>query len=535
MKTFDKFAIENNYTEMPKQQTDYLFQLIKSLSKAEKRNFKLYTSKGKNGEEPKFLQLFDILEKQKEYNEADILKKAKNIKSRQLSNLKSHLYKQILKSLRLQQLNNDQEINIREWIDYAKVLYNKGLYKQSLKILEKIKNTALRHQKPVLHYEIIEFEKLIELQYITRSMENRADELTSEASNAAAKITSAGSYSNLALKLYSLYLKVGSVRNKKDMLMISQFFSSHFHPPQNISQCTFYEKLYIYQSYVWYYNIIQDFVKCYKYSKKWVELFRDDPDMIQNQTDLYLKGINNLLVSLHMTRYHSMFKQELDNLTELSTQKEIPLNDNNLLLYNLFKYTHTINYHFLEGTFKEGTKLIPEINNFIEENRQRLDNHRVLVFYYKIASLYFGSGDYRNAIVYLNHILNYRDTSLRGDIHCFSRLLNLVSHFELGHDDLIEYQVKSTYRFLYKMDNLQEVQKEILAFLRRLSRIEPGKLKDEFRKLHEKFVSLENNPFEKRAFYYLDMISWLESKIQDRPVQDIIREKALKDKENAKL
>ncbi len=516
---------------MPKQQTDHLFQLIKSLSKGEKRNFRLYASRKSNGEGVKFLKLFDILERQKKYNEDEILKKAKDIKPRQLSNLKAHLYKQLLRSLRLQQSNNDYEIYIREWIDYAKVLYNKGLYKQSLKILEKTKHTAERHQKPVLQYEIIEFEKLIELQYITRSIENRADELTDEANNVGESIDSARNYSNLALKLYSLYLKVGSVRNKKDMLMVSQFFSSHFHPPRNISQCSFYEKLYIYQAHVWYYNIIQDFVRCYKYSIKWVELFRENPEMIISQTDLYLKGINNLLVSLHMTRYHSLFKKEIDHLMDLPNQENIPLTDNNLLLYNLFKYTHLINYHFLEGTFTEGTQFIPEINSFIEKNKQRLDNHRVLVLYYKIASLYFGSGDYHNAILYLNYILNYKDTSLRGDIHCFSRLLNLVSHYELGNDELVEYQIKSTYRFLYKMDNLQEVQKYILTFLKKLTRIEPHELKNAFKVLYEKLLALENNPFEKRAFYYLDMISWLESKIQDRPVQDVIKEKALKEQE----
>jgi hypothetical protein len=35
----------------------------------------------------------------------------------------------------------------------------------------------------------------------------------------------------------------------------------------------------------------------------------------------------------------------------------------------------------------------------------------------------------------------------------------------------------------------------------------------------------ENHPFEKRAFLYLDIISWLESKIENRPVQAIIRQK----------
>ena len=38
---------------------------------------------------------------------------------------------------------------------------------------------------------------------------------------------------------------------------------------------------------------------------------------------------------------------------------------------------------------------------------------------------------------------------------------------------------------------------------------------------------LEHNKLESRAFMYLDIISWLESKIQDKQVETIIREKFL--------
>jgi hypothetical protein len=55
-------------------------------------------------------------------------------------------------------------------------LYNKGLYKQSLKILDKTKLVALENDEKLMAYEIVEFEKLIESQYITRSIQGRADE-----------------------------------------------------------------------------------------------------------------------------------------------------------------------------------------------------------------------------------------------------------------------------------------------------------------------------------------------------------------------
>ncbi len=58
-----------------------------------------------------------------------------------------------------------------------------------------------------------------------------------------------------------------------------------------------------------------------------------------------------------------------------------------------------------------------------------MDQHRVLVFYYKIACLYFGSGDNNNAIVYLNKIIQLRIGNLRADIQCFARILHLIAHY----------------------------------------------------------------------------------------------------------
>jgi hypothetical protein len=40
-----------------------------------------------------------------------------------------------------------------------------------------------------------------------------------------------------------------------------------------------------------------------------------------------------------------------------------------------------------------------------------------------------------------------------------------------------------------------------------------------------RFIELEKNTYEKRAFLYLDIISWLESKIENRRISDIMREK----------
>jgi hypothetical protein len=76
------------------------------------------------------------------------------------------------------------------------------------------------------------------------------------------------------------------------------------------------------------------------------------------------------------------------------------------------------------------------------------------------------------------------------------------------------------------MNDLHEVQKEIIKFLKNLNNFYPTDIKKEFIKMRERFIELEKNTYEKRAFLYLDIISWLESKIENRKIADIMKEKA---------
>lgn len=514
---------------MPKQKTDDLIQLILSLTRAEKRHFRLFVRRNQASDDILFLQLFDFLDKNGEYDEGLILKKLPGIKKRQLSNLKAHLYKQLLISLRLLNTNHINDIQIREMIDFARVLYNKGLYRQSLDILDKAKIRAREGNYHAIHLEILEFEKHIEGQYITRSIEGRAEELTEETVTLTETIDRTNQFSNLSLQLYGLYLKVGYVRNQKDYIFVSDFFQSNL-PKIDFQQLDFLGKLYYCQCYVWYYYITQEFAYCYRYAQKWINLFHEQPEMKELYGPLYLKGLHNLLNALFNVLYYEKYVEVLEELNHFPEVYKVKKVKNIEGLYHLYRFIHSIKRHFMEGTFSEGIKLIPDLMKIIEADKYNWDNHRVMVFYYRIACLYFGSGDYDNTIHYLNRIINQKNPNYRADIQCFARILNLIAHFELGNAQLVEYQVKSVYRFLSKMEDLHAVQQEIFRFLRRTPRIRVSDLKEEFIALKEKLVKLEDDPYEKRPFLYLDIISWLESKIEDRSVQEIVHEKFLRRK-----
>jgi len=294
-----------------------------------------------------------------------------------------------------------------------------------------------------------------------------------------------------------------------------------------VNQCQgFYEKLYLYQSFVWYAFIRQDFLTYYRYTQKWVDLFEKEPFMVTIETSHYIKGMHNLLSAHFDLLNDQKFRETLRQFEEFSESDIVKNNVNNRIQTFVYLYISKLNQHFIDGTFTEGLDLVPYIEEKLKEYWIYLDRHRILVFYYKIACLYFGSGNYEQTIVYLNKIINWK-VDLRTDLQCYSRLLHLIAHYELGNFSLLEYLIKSVYRFMAKMGNLSLVEEEIFKFLRKSFNLSPGKLRPEFEKLVEKLKKYEKNRFETRAFVYLDIISWLESKIQQVPVQDVIREKYL--------
>jgi tetratricopeptide (TPR) repeat protein len=288
----------------------------------------------------------------------------------------------------------------------------------------------------------------------------------------------------------------------------------------------FYENLYLYQCYSWFAFIGQDFLSYYRYTHRWVELFEREPVMIPIETAHYIKGMHNLLGAHFDLLNYPKFVETLNQFENFFHSEAVQENDNNRIQTFVYLHIAKINLHFIDGTFSEGIDLVPYIEEKLKEYEIYLDRHRILIFYYKFASLYFGSGDYENTIKYLNRIINWK-MDLRTDLQCYSRLLHLIAHYELGNENLLEYLIKSVYRFMAKMQNLSRVEEEIFRFLRNSFQLGPKELKPEFSKLLDRLKTYEKNRFETRAFVYLDIISWLESKIRDVPVQKIIREKFL--------
>ena len=518
-----KFAIL-----MPNRPNDILLQLIHSLEKSEKRNFKLYIKRSSGNEDLKIIKLFDAIDKLDHYDEPVLLKRLKDVTKPQLSNLKSHLYKELLASLRLLKSGDSLDLQLNELFDSAHILYKKGLFFQSLRIIDRAKEMAKLNQKFFFLPLLLSLEKRIEALNVTDTFPSRIDELAEEANEANTKLNMITRLSNLSLQMYGFFIANGHARNEDEEDKVKKFFRQTL-PSGSAQQQGFYERLYYYQSYTWYAFIRQNFLMYYRYAQKWVDLFEEKPNMIRVETGHYIRGFHNLLNAHFDLRNYDKLSRELKRFEEFSQSRRVQGNENFTVQSFVYIAGAKINFYIITGLTAEGLAEVPYIEEKLEEYSIFLDRHRVMVINYKIAMLYFLSGDYSTSIDYLQKIIN-DSSGLRTDLQCYARLVHLLAHYEMGNLELMDYLTRSVFRYMSRMKNLTVIETEMFRFFRNSFKFTRKQLRPEFENFLNKVKHLEGNRFETRSFAYLDIISWLESKVEGKPMQEIIHNKYLASK-----
>ncbi len=120
-----------------------LFILIKNLTKTEKRYFKIYAARHSIAGKNNYMQLFEAIEKQSEYDEAALKTFfKKNRIGQQFAVVKQYLYQRLLESLHLFYTEASDEEIIKRECHYVTILMSKGLRKAAKKKIRQVKKKA---------------------------------------------------------------------------------------------------------------------------------------------------------------------------------------------------------------------------------------------------------------------------------------------------------------------------------------------------------------------------------------------------------
>lgn len=500
---------------------DPLFNLINSLDKAERKNFRLYASRNSNSSKsPKFLRLFDLIDKQKEYDEVKLKNQIGKITNSQFSNLKRNLATQVLKSLRLIHIQKEMNLQIREQQDFAQILYGKGMYLQSLKVLDRAKSLAIKSNHNFLLLEILEFEKLIESRHITRSrkIKNKVENLIDTSTEVKNTVANSTDLANLNLKISGMYIKMGHVKSETEKFFVKEYFDTHIEHIK-VHDMSFMEQIHLHQAKMWYHYILLDFEKCVLHCKSWVDLFNEKPIMIQKDPDLYMRGLHYLLIAAFYVRDYDTFFQYYEIFEKFFKKKSKAFNKASEFIHFIYGYNAKLNNHFIKGDYQQAEELIPQILKKIKQLDLVMDTHRKIIFYYKIAWIYFAQNKWSKAIDYLNKIENLERVHLRDDILCYCKLITLICHLELKNHEWVDNQIINTRRFCKKVNEMNPAIELALDYISKLNSSLNSEKATLTENLVPKFVRLFEHMYVKRAFIFFNFELWIKSKHNKTSIQ----------------
>lgn len=501
-----------------------LFYLIQSLTKSEKRFFKL-TSSVQSGEK-NYFKLFNYIAGLDDYDEALLKEHFKGETFiKHLPSEKNHLYKLILKSLR--QFYGTQSVSSRlnQEIKNIEILYNKALYKEASKFLNRAKKIAHENEKFYYLIELIAWEKLLtEISYESGDFDVNLNKIIAEESDAIDKLRNLSSYQILYSRINAIFRRNTFIKNEEQEKAIYEIANHPLIKGKNTalsyraaSICYYIQGLCAVTS--------RDFKTSYEKFNRVREILDNNPKIKIDLGERYILTHFHLIYCYINEGDFRKAQEKINKINGLKGRKgfnsiHLKQEINNIII------TDQIRLYNIQGEFEEAIKVFNTMYSNNPRNIENSNKEQRIKFYYNIAYTLFATRDFSNALKFINLILNDNEQQLRQDLYKFARILNLLIHFELDNFDYIDYNSKSVKRYLDKANTSLKIDSYIVDQIRKIAKVATDlnaiTLYEETLENVNELLQEEN---ERIVLEYLDITSWLESKISGEVFSELVKKR----------
>lgn len=502
-----------------------LFQLIKSLTKSEKRFFKLFSSL-QTGEK-NYFKLFDYIEQQSSYDEKKLKEHFKEERFiRHLPSEKNHLYKLILKSLRQYYGEQSASNILKQELKNIEILYSKALHNRATKLLKRAKKIAHENEEFYFLNELIAWEKVLtEESYESGNFDVNLNNIIKEESEVIEKLRNLAEYHILYSRINAVFRSDVFTKNEEQRKTVSEIENHHLIKGKNTA-------LSIRASSICYYiqglcaATKRNFELSYKKFNHVRNLLDKNPKIKVDLSQRYVLTLFHLMKSYFHDRDFVMAQEMIEQIKNLKGKKgfkslHLTLRINNILL------TDQINLYNLQGEFNKSLQILEKEYKANENLITRSSKEQQIKFYFNAAYTLFAVSDYKNALQFINLILNDNEHQLRQDIYSFSRILNLLLHFELSNYDYLEYSTNSAIRYLNKTKRDHQIEKVFIKQIKRIAKTATNlEIVPIYKDTLDQVNALLENENEHVILDYINIVAWLKSKITGELFIDLAKQKS---------
>jgi hypothetical protein len=283
--------------------------------------------------------------------------------------------------------------------------------------------------------------------------------------------------------------------------------------------------------FILYYNIIKDHKKHYEYTLRYLAVIEQSDFYIIENPKTYIGAISNFLsAAINLSKFDSSFHESMKKLEQLyhnPPYKTFATNDVKSTIFSRL-YINKLLFYEKTGQFESTSVIASAIESGLSRYRGKIGSILTSILHFNLACNYFGFEKYHIAIQYLNKIINAPGKNMDlENLFYYSKMLTILSHFELGNYELLEYLIKSTHRMLMKRNEFFKMELFILEFIKK-KLLKPQHNEDlvkSYMSTRTKLLNYFKKPSNKERVNYFDYISWIESKIKHMSYAEVVREK----------
>ncbi len=489
---------------------DKLYELIQSMSMSEKRYFKLYASRHTIGEKNNYTTLFDVMEEMLIYSSAELLAllKKRKVSTRHISSDKNYLYHLILRGLSAYHTGKTVSLEVKELLHQIEILYLRGFYDHCLPILKKAMKKSEKYDLYPMTLEIASWQRKILRREgdLERVMESLNDSM-----NHMALLDNLNAYMKLYFQISRLQARKDKVRSLEDRAIYDEFIIHPFLEDESIA-LTHMARIYFWRCHARYNYVVDEPTEELAANERLLNLMEEDPAYVQEYPSEYIT-VHSRILNLKRNRSDEEFEGELKTFRDFPNQlkrsrRKLEAEVDSLsVLIEMRRMLENRKFGMAVRIFSDSTAVL-------QRYRRLIPGKRLAHFHYLHAYMFVGIGEYAKALPHLNPVLNDKFDQVGMEIQTFSRMLNLIVHFELGNDRLLRYNTDATLRYLKKNDYLYPVENCFIELFRSLLKSKTKEQQyDHFRRCKAQLSDLLQDHYTRNTLAYFDMQYWLERKI----------------------
>lgn len=500
--------------------TDELHKLLHSLSQAEKRYVRIFASKHlKEDGNSNYLILLDAILEQEEYDEEALKTRLKKNKAlvRNLPSEKNYLYRFVMKSMRTFHSEKNVEKQLKEALLDIRFLRDKRLYNLANKEMEKAKKLAYQFEKYLVVLELLHLERHIIIERYAKDLHSKIQSINQETREVLVRYGKFMEMTYLENDIFLISRTRNLVRDEAQKDFLKSVEKSQLLLEEPTEDSFELQRLY-HSSKCNFYRAFGEFEQAYDHQKKLIELWEANPPRIRENSLSYKKYLSNYLNNCNSLGRFEEFPPILEKIRSIPCQS---LEEEAEEFQNV--YYMELLYRMNTDRFETAVALLPEIERGLKKYRTKINKARELAFYHNISVMLFLQHNYKEALNWVNRIINDGKSDVRQDIQSLARLFMLILHFELGKHDLLEYEFRQVQRYLKQHNSLFHFETALLQQLQKLVGASPRMQLELFEHFAEKLKTMQSDPQQGKSPGLQEVSCWARSHASQRPMIEILK------------